>query len=74
MYIEEFGPAGAPTVLLLHGAGVKDTFCHQLPQLSGRYHVLLPHLPGAGRAAAEGYAPDQNLAPELALVGVPYVC
>ena len=68
MYMEEFGPADAPTVLLLHGAGVKDTFCHQLPQLSGRYHVLLPHLPGAGRAAAEVYDPDQTLAALLALV------
>ena len=72
MYIEEFGPAGAPTVLLLHGAGVKDTFCHQLPQLSGRYHVLLPHLPGAGLAAAEVYDPDAALSVLLALVdGLP---
>ena len=48
-----------PTLVLLHGAAALDTFAHQYEMLSQRFHVLVPHLPGAGEAAAELYDPQQ---------------
>ena len=68
MEYEEFGTRNAPTVLLLHGAGVKDTFCRQMGMLTARYHVVLPHLPGGGRAAAEVYEPERTVKQLLTLV------
>lgn len=56
---DAYGDTINPTLVLLHGAAALDTFAHQYEMLSQRFHVLAPHLPGAGEAAAELYDPQQ---------------
>lgn len=58
MVYDEYGDKRKPTILLLHGAGVLDTFAKQYDELSKQYHLLVPHLPGAGKAASFAYVPD----------------
>ncbi|MGM9549051.1 MAG: alpha/beta fold hydrolase [Faecousia sp.] len=53
----EFGDKNNPTVLLLHGAGALDTFRGQYC-LADRYHLVVPHLQGAGSAADQPYEPE----------------
>ena len=40
---DEYGDPRQKTILLLHGAGALDTFCHQYEAL-GNYHLVVPHL------------------------------
>lgn len=47
---DEYGSKGNPTILLLHGAGALDTFCRQYC-FSDKYHLVVPHLAGAGLCA-----------------------
>ncbi|HWQ21692.1 MAG TPA: alpha/beta fold hydrolase, partial [Clostridia bacterium] len=54
MYVQEVGPAGAPTIVLLHGAGVggwmwRDTIA-ALPDV----HVLVPDMPEQGQSHDAG--------------------
>lgn len=53
LFYREAGPAGAPTVLLLHGF---PTSSHQfrdlIPLLASRYHVVAPDYPGFGQSDA----------------------
>jgi pimeloyl-ACP methyl ester carboxylesterase len=58
MIFDVYGDAKNPTLVLLHGAAALDTFSHQYDMLSERFFVLVPHLPGAGEAAAERYDPQ----------------
>lgn len=58
LYFDEYGDRKNPTILMLHGAGALDTFCHQYC-FSERYHLVVPHLPGAGNAASQVYEPRQ---------------
>ena len=58
MVCDTYGDAQNPTLVLLHGAAALDTFSHQYEALSHWFHVLVPHLPGAGEAAAELYDPQ----------------
>lgn len=64
MKVDRYGDIKNPTLVLLHGAGLLDTFAHQYNMLAEKFHVLVPHLPGAGEAAAESYSP-QATADEL---------
>ncbi len=57
---DEYGSRENPTLLLLPGAGVLDTFCRQYG-LAMRYHLVVPHLPGAGRAARIPYEPEATV-------------
>lgn len=57
LYYDEYGNRENPTILLLHGAAAVDTFCRQYC-FSEKYHLIVPHLPGAGRAAASAYDPE----------------
>ena len=51
----ELGDPAAPTIVLLHGAGMAAWMWQpQIVPLSARYHVLAPDLPGFGDAAASG--------------------
>lgn len=59
MISDSYGDAKNPILILLHGAAALDTFSHQYDMLAARFHVLVPHLPGAGEAAAESYDPRQ---------------
>lgn len=58
LYFDEYGDKKNPTILLLHGAAALDTFYNQYG-LSQSYHLVVPHLSGAGKAAAEEYEPEK---------------
>ncbi len=58
MFFDAYGDAKNPTLVLLHGAAALDTFAHQHDLLARRFHVLVPHLPGAGEAAEQAYDPQ----------------
>jgi pimeloyl-ACP methyl ester carboxylesterase len=48
----EAGPAGAPTVLMLHGwPSSSAMFRDLIRELSGKYHVFAPDYPGFGNSA-----------------------
>ncbi len=48
-HIQEFGEAGAPVLLLLHGTGAANHSWRGLaPLLAGRFRVIAPDLPGHG--------------------------
>lgn len=57
LHCDTYGDEKNPTILLLHGAGVVDTFRGQYP-LAERYHLVVPHLYGAGEAADRVYDPE----------------
>ena len=57
LHCDTYGDEKNPTILLLHGAGVVDTFRGQYP-LAERYHLVVPHLAGAGEAADRVYDPE----------------
>ena len=59
IYYDEYGNKDNPAILMLHGAGALDTFCQQY-RFSERYHLIVPHLPGAGKAAEEIYDPEKT--------------
>lgn len=76
---DEYGNSDNPILLLLHGAGVLDTFSGQYC-LAKRFHLIIPHLPGAGKAAGEVYEPksvvyeifaliDSLKTPQIGLIG-----
>lgn len=67
LHYDEYGNRENPTILLLHGAGVLDTFCQQYC-FSQRYHLVVPHLPGAGKAAGEVYEPKKTVSRLFALL------
>jgi pimeloyl-ACP methyl ester carboxylesterase len=49
IFYREAGPAGAPTLLLLHGYPTSShMFRNLMPILMGKYHVIAPDLPGFG--------------------------
>ena len=60
LYYDEYGNNENPTILLLHGAGALDTFCGQYC-FSDKYHLVVPHLAGAGKAAGEIYEPQKTV-------------
>ena len=66
MFYDSYGSLANPTLVLLHGAAALDTFSHQYDMLAERFHVLVPHLPGAGKAVEQAYLP-QETADALAL-------
>ena len=58
MFFDAYGDEQNPVLVLLHGAAALDTFANQYDVLSQHFRVLVPHLPGAGEAAAEAYDPQ----------------
>lgn len=53
VYYREAGPADAPVILLLHGfPSSGHMFRDLMPQLSDRYRVIAPDLPGFGETKA----------------------
>jgi pimeloyl-ACP methyl ester carboxylesterase len=51
LYVQEAGPADAPTILFLHGAGVAGWMWQpQVDDLAQHYHCLVPDLPGHGQS------------------------
>ena len=58
MFFDAYGNEQNPVLVLLHGAAALDTFANQYDLLAQHFRVLVPHLPGAGEAAAEAYDPQ----------------
>ncbi|WP_293304006.1 alpha/beta fold hydrolase [Pedobacter sp. UBA5917] len=53
IFYREAGPAGAPTILLLHGYPTSSHMFRELiPILMEKYHVIAPDLPGFGYSDA----------------------
>ena len=53
IFYREAGPAGAPTILLLHGfPSSSHMFRSLIPRLATRYRVIAPDLPGFGFSEA----------------------
>lgn len=67
LHYDEYGSINNPTILLLHGAGALDTFCQQY-DFADRYHLIVPHLPGAGKAADKIYEPENTTKELFALI------
>lgn len=52
IFYREAGPAGAPTLLLLHGfPSAGHMFRDLIPELADRFHLVAPDLPGFGQSA-----------------------
>jgi pimeloyl-ACP methyl ester carboxylesterase len=55
LYVAEYGPAGAPTIVFLHGGGGGGWMWKpQVEALKGDYHLLVPDLPEQGRSTDAG--------------------
>lgn len=67
LYYDEYGSKENPTILLLHGAGALDTFCRQYC-FSDKYHLVVPHLAGVGKAADEIYEPEKTVEELVTLI------
>ncbi len=66
MYVEEHGPADAPTIVFLHGGGGGGWM--RRPQVDGlpEYHLLVPDLPEHGRSANDAPFTIDHAAAEVA--------
>lgn len=54
MYFDEYGNRSNPTIVLLHCAGVLDTF-HFMYHLSSDYHLVVPHILGTGKEVHKNF-------------------
>ncbi len=53
LFVSEYGPGGAPTIVLLHGGGGGGWMWQpQIDQLQNEYHLLVPDLPEHGKSRA----------------------
>lgn len=71
LWVEDHGPAGAPTLLLTHGWGLDSTiWSRALRTLTPRFRVITWDLPGTGRSKppADGAVGPEAFAPQLARV------
>ena len=56
LYVERYGPPGAPTLVLTHGAGANRTsWCYLVRALAERFQVLIWDLPGLGHSSKPGH-------------------
>lgn len=66
LYVQEFGPTGAPTVVFLHGGGVAGWMWQpQIEQLND-FHCLVPDLPEQGQSVDEKPFTIQDSAERIA--------
>jgi pimeloyl-ACP methyl ester carboxylesterase len=67
MFVDETGPAGAPTIVFLHGGGGGGWMWRpQVEALKGDFHLLVPDLPEHGRSAADAPFTMAGAAAEVA--------
>lgn len=56
LHVAEYGPAGRPTIVFLHGGGGAGWMWRpQVEALSSDYHLLVPDLPGQGRSTGQRF-------------------
>lgn len=67
MYFEEIGDPNKPTIIMLHGAGMPQTFVGQYV-LADKYHLILPHLYGNGEEADKSYNREECIEGILEIV------
>jgi pimeloyl-ACP methyl ester carboxylesterase len=69
MHIEEAGVRGLPSILFLHGAASSGAmWAAHVAALGGRFHSLVPDLPGFGESAAVEWSSLPAVAEELAAI------
>lgn len=54
LYVEEHGPADAPTIVFLHGGGGAGWMWRPQVEALGEFHCLVPDLPEQGRSMSAG--------------------
>lgn len=57
LHFDEYGDVTRPTIVFLHGAMAVDTFSQQYELFKRDYHVVVPHLYGAGISVEKYYDP-----------------
>ena len=67
IHYDEYGDPGKPTLLLLHGAAALDTFCQQYC-FAEQFHLIVPHLFGAGESVSQLYEPQKQKKALLELI------
>ena len=67
IYFDEYGDRTKETILLLHGATAVDTFTQQYEALHN-YHLIVPHLYGAGESVTFTYEPTKLVEEIVALI------
>lgn len=67
IHFDEYGDRNNSTILLLHGATAVDTFTQQYQALHN-YHLVVPHLYGAGESVTIPYEPNKLTKEIVALI------
>ena len=67
IYFDEYGNQDNPTLLMLHGAGAVHTFTQQYG-FQEKYHLIVPHIYGNGKEAAQPYNPEAVIAALVELI------
>ncbi len=60
IHYDEYGDSKNKTIMFLHAEGLVDSFCKQY-YLAERYHIIIPHLFGAGEEVEEYYTPQKQV-------------
>ena len=67
LYVDEHGPADAPTIVFLHGGGGAGwMWTPQVEALSSEFHLLVPDLPEQGRSTDGGQFTMASAAAQVA--------
>lgn len=67
IHYDEYGDKDKPVILLLHGAAAVDTFAQQYC-FADQYHLIVPHLYGAGESVEILYEPSKMINELLELI------
>lgn len=67
IHYDEYGDSKNQTIVFLHAEGILDSFCKQY-YLAKKYHIIVPHLFGAGEEAEEYYTPQKQLRELIKLI------
>ncbi|MBQ9764583.1 MAG: alpha/beta hydrolase [Lachnospiraceae bacterium] len=60
IHYDEYGNDKNKTIVFLHEEGIVDSFCKQYA-LADNYHIVVPHLFGAGKEVEEIYNPKKQV-------------